>query len=378
MRIVDIRLYRLQIPFKARFVHALYDRRYTDSIVVRIRLDDGTGGFGEILPRPYLTGETLRMVLNRFAPSLARRWLVHDFGDRHEVVEALLQELEEAQGRLATFCGFELALLDAAGRAFEFSAGELIGTDRKPGLEAGAVIDFAVDTEALPRHCSLLQLAGRKHIKVKVGRPDDLERLKVITEVLGRDIVLRIDANAAWSTEEALRILEKMRPFDIDSVEQPVAAGNLEGMRQIRETTGLRVMADESLCSFNDAQRLIRERAADVFAIRIGKCGGLLASKRLVELARQSGIGVHLGTLVGETGILSRAAEIFGERVPDFACVDGRDQSRSLLREDIIDRGERNGNACEAAEPYGLGVAVLEDRLNGYLVEGPVSFSREG
>src|SRR4029078_10196874 len=132
-----------------------------------------------------------------------------------------------------------------------------------------------------------------------------------VFDVLGETARIRIDANAAWSATEAIATLSKMRAHKIESVEQPVAANDLAGMRAVREATGFRVMADESLCSMDDARKILESQAADIFNIRLGKCGGLLASRRLVQLAHRENLDCHLGTLVGETGILSHAREIF-------------------------------------------------------------------
>jgi muconate cycloisomerase len=145
--------------------------------------------------------------------------------------------------------------------------------------------------------------------------------------------------------------------FNIESVEQPVAGDDIEGLRRVRLETGIPVMADESLCSLDDGSRLVEAGAADVFNIRVGKCGGLLGSLRLTELARASGLGVHLGALVGETAVLSRAAELFGRSVPGFACLEGKGQNRFLLEGDI---GEEESGAP------GLGVALRADWLAKY------------
>ena len=113
---------------------------------------------------------------------------------------------------------------------------------------------------------------------------------------------------------------------------------------------GVPVMADESLCTYQDAERLIAADAVDVFNLRLGKNGGFLASRRLVELARSHRLGLHLGTMVGETGILSAAGEIFGSRIAEFACLDGRGQNEWLLARDVVVDG--------AARKHGLGIAV--------------------
>ncbi len=275
----------------------------------------------------------------------------------------MLEEgLARAGRHLATFCGFELALLDLAGKSLGFPAGEVLGAAVGPPLDAGVVIGFEIDTHALPSHCAMLRLAGRRHIKVKVGRDDDVERVKIVRQSLGPSVPIRIDANGAWSVEQAIEVLQQMAPVRIQSVEQPVPAADLEGMRQVRESTGVPVMADESLCTLEDAQELISMQAADIFNIRLGKCGGFLASLRLVELARASGLDCHLGTLVGETGILSRAAEIFA-----VACLEGKGQSMNSLEEDVVEPW----TTATVEILNGLGVGICFDRIAKRAVEQP-------
>jgi L-alanine-DL-glutamate epimerase-like enolase superfamily enzyme len=217
----------------------------------------------------------------------------------------------------------------------------------------------------LPRYCAVLLLRGKRLIKVKVGRADDLERLTIIADAARGP--LRLDANGAWaSAEDAVRALRAMAAIPIASIEQPLPPADLEGARRIREETGLAVMADESLCTLADAERLIEARAADVFNIRIGKCGGVLGALRLVERARASGLGCQLGTLVGETGLLTRAAEIFGRFVPGFDCLDGKRQNESLLQQDILDPPSEAWTA-PALTP-GLGVRVSVERIHAHRV----------
>src|SRR6266550_3837145 len=164
MRISSVTAYRIRIPFRSIFVHALQRRGVTEAVVLVIESDAGDVGVGEVLPRPYLTGETLESVTHAL-PALTRRWLGRSFQDRYEVVHALHQELRLAGRGLATFAGWELAILDMAGKAFRFAAGDVLGQNTGPELEAGVVIDFGVATHSLEKHCMLLRLAGRRHIK---------------------------------------------------------------------------------------------------------------------------------------------------------------------------------------------------------------------
>src|SRR5262249_6043963 len=282
-----------------------------------------------------------------------------NFDTCDEVLAALHQEQRRGSRALATLAGWELAVLDLAGKTFGFPAGDVLSGTIGPELETGVAIGFDVPTEKLEKHCFLLRLAGRRHIKVKVGLIDDQHRLGIVNGVFGPAVPIRVDANGAWTVDEAVFLLRRMRNCSICSVEQPVAAQDLEGMRKVREKTGVAVVADESLCSLTDARALIAARAADVFNIRIAKCGGLLASMNLVSFARNTGIGCQLGTLVGETGILSRAAEIFGERVGGFDFLDGRRQNRQLLVQDIVE-----DTAMTGASGHGLGLAVAIGALS--------------
>jgi L-Ala-D/L-Glu epimerase len=356
MRIADVTVYRVSIPFRRPFGHALYWRDKAETVILCISCNAGLKGWGEVLPRWYLGGPTIDLVLSRELPELMESWHGRTFENSDEVVAALRTEHYRGSCSLATLAGWELAVLDLAGKAFSFAAGDVLGRTVGPELEAGVVIGFDVDTEALERHCLLLRLAGKRHIKVKVGRDDDLHRLQIVNSVLGPAVPIRIDANCAWSQGEAISQLGRMRQWNVCSVEQPVAARDLDGMRNVRGKTGMRVVADESLCTVGDARSIIQARAADVFNIRLAKCGGFLASLEVVKLARNSGLACQLGTLVGETGILSRAAEIFGERVEGFTFLEGKQQNRRLLVEDIVGDTGAHGK-------YGLGITIAEERL---------------
>jgi muconate cycloisomerase len=365
MRIERIELVRVRIPFRGEFRHALHERRRSDAVIVLARDAAGGSGLGEILPRPYLTGETVESVLAAPADGPLAGWAGRSFAGLAELEAALGEGLARAGRRLAAFAGLEVALLDLAGRVWGGAAGDVLGPPRHDLPPAGQVVGFEVPTSRLRKHCALLRLTGNRHVKVKVGLPDDLERLEIVCAALGRETRLRVDANGAWQADEAVRRVAAMARLPLASVEQPVAADDLDGMRRVREETGVPVMADESLCSLDDAERLLEARAVDIFNIRLGKCGGMLASRRLVQLARRHGLECHLGTLVGETGILSAAAEQFAIRVGGFAYLEGRGQTERLLEGDIVTREERSsrglglGLATGALSTYNIGERVV-------------------
>src|SRR5262249_28322615 len=128
-----------------------------------------------------------------------------------------------------------------------------------------------------------------RHIKVKVGREDDTERLAAIRRELPQHVEIRVDANACWSADEAVEKAKELATIGINVIEQPVAAHDLDGMRRVRES-GAIVIADEGVCGAADLERHISARACDVVNVRLAKCGGLLASAEICRLALAAGV----------------------------------------------------------------------------------------
>lgn len=377
MRIEVVRLHRVQIGFRGSFGHALAVRTRSDAVFVELRDEAGGVGWGEVLPRPYVTGETIEGVMEQSGPRLARWLLGRTLPDR-AAVEGLVRAELPAVGRdVAAFGGFEVALFDLAGRRHGFSLADVLGGAKGPALPPGEIIGFEVETEGLRKHCMALRFRGCTHVKVKVGRPDDEARVRAIAGWL--KVPLRLDANAEWSVEQAVSRLRALQGVAIASIEQPVAAHDLEGMRAVYERTGVPVMADEAVCSVADAEAIVAAGAAQIFNVRPGKHGGVLGSLAVVERARAAGIAVHLGTLVGESGVLSRVAEVFGRSVPGFACLDGKGQNRRFLEEDVL-RAPSDAAQNPAHNPaieaplaaHGLGVDVDPEVIARHRLGEPV------
>ncbi|MFO0722500.1 MAG: enolase C-terminal domain-like protein [Myxococcota bacterium] len=360
MRLEGFGVHRVRIPLKSKFQHASQAREQADFVVFELRDEAGNVGFGESQPRPYVSGETVEGVALVDGPLWLEGWMGRELSSFSEVRAFLLAELDRAGRKLAMFCGLELGLLDLAGRRFGVPLGAVLAEALGPPLPGGVVIGFEIETAALPKHCAMLRLAGKKHLKVKVGRPDDLERLTAIAGVL-KGLPLILDANEAWDVDAAIAQIQSFSGVPIACVEQPIDKADLPGMRRIREATGVKLMADESLITLADAETLIASEAADVFHIRLGKLGGLLGAERVVARAKRAGIGLHLGTMVGESGLLSRASEIFGRAVPGFACLDGKAQNTLLLSEDLL--ADPSAAASAPADAVGLGVTVDPEKL---------------
>ncbi|MBN1256072.1 MAG: hypothetical protein JXA52_00040, partial [Planctomycetes bacterium] len=161
------------------------------------------------------------------------------------------------------------------------------------------------------RLARLFKVLGFSEFKLKLGYHDDEERVAALRRAVGARHDLRVDANAGWDIDTALRRCEVLKKYDISSLEQPVAAADLTSMARIRQEGGVAVIADESLCNRSDAEMLIKAEACDIFNIRLGKCGGYLGSLEILRLARAARLACQLGVLVGETSILTAAGQEF-------------------------------------------------------------------
>lgn len=386
MRIVGLRLHRLAVPLKKVVKHASFERSESENLVVRVELADGSVGYGEGVPRPYVTGET---VDTAFALLSAHDWAARIGlpGDFAEVVRRLdglciPENAADPRGMAgnAARCGLELAVLDAyghylgesVGRAIELAAADGLARETTPRSVrySGAITAESAWGEI--KSALKMRIYGFHQVKVKVGTKgqDDPRRLRVLRTILGRRMDIRLDANEAWPASELIERVEPLRRFRPTALEQPVPHAEVDALAELRPRLGIPVMLDESLCGLPDARAAIEKRTADLFNVRISKCGGLLASLRILALAQCSGLGAQLGCHPGETALLSAAGRHLASRVPSLRYVEGS-YDRHILRTNLThqDLTFRYGGWALPLDGPGLGVAVDPDALAAMTTE---------
>jgi len=366
MKLVAATLYALRIPFVESFSHSATERRWSDSVVVRVRDEAGTEGFGEGTPRPYVTGEIVETMLDHLTCELWPR-----VADREvppacslEALAAFIPEtgLAGAIAPHASRAALELAVLDCALRRAGRSLATLLPPRRSRVTYSGVIAAGPIARAV--QHARQMRAVGLHDVKVKVGFDDDVARVTAVREALGHDASLRLDANGAWSFDRAVQVLNAVAPLGIAAVEQPLPRGPVEDLARLRQAIPVPIMADESLVTPADAEALIAGEAVDFFNIRISKCGGLARSLAIAERAAKAGVGVQVGSQVGETAILSAAGRHLAAGLPTVAFVEGS-FGTLLLAEDVSVESVRFGHRGEASllTGPGLGVRVVEERL---------------
>lgn len=385
MRVTRLTAYHVRIPLKHQVRHASHTREETDSLVVRCELDSGAVGWGEGLPRHYVTGETIDNVLSLLAESDLARQLSEPFENLTQAM-ALADRLtlnvpdcecpfvERGCFGNSARCAVELSLLDAAARSEGVPLSRV--TELLPEAfairESRSQVRYSAAITAMsPWKTTVrawkIRLYGFSQCKVKVGMPDvsDAELLRRVRRVLAESRVdLRLDANEAWTCNELESKVDPLLPFGITSLEQPVPHREVAGLAALRDRLGVPLMLDESLCCLTDAHRAIEAGTCDLFNIRLSKCGGFLPSLRLAALAHQAGLGYQLGCQVGETGILSAAGRHFASSVANIRYLEGS-YDRHLVRERLTqqDLTFGRGGLAQALTQPGLGITIDEAAL---------------
>lgn len=372
MKIVELTAYHIRIPLRKAIRHASHTRTDTDNVLVRCVLEDQSAGYGEGVPRDYVTGETIDSVLELLKKSDLRAQFEEcsDFARAVALAERLqlapvAGDVRGCQGNAAR-CAVELAFLDAYGRCFGESLSSVTRLLAGDCYSPCAWVRYSTAiTSAQGFKARLAALAMRlyrfRQMKVKVGIAghDDPARLRAIRRWGGANMDLRVDANEAWQPGEVVERIRALEPYRITAVEQPVAHADVACLAEVRQQVTTPIMLDESLCGRYDAEQAITKGTCDIFNLRLSKCGGFIPSLRLAQLARRHGLYCQLGCQVGETAVLSAAGRHFAASVGELRYVEGS-YDRHLVREALATRDItfRWGGWASGLPGPGLGVMV--------------------
>ncbi|MEW6252548.1 MAG: enolase C-terminal domain-like protein, partial [Planctomycetota bacterium] len=298
------------------------------------------------------------------------------FVEALEFMEGLPTQLG---GRVVTAAraAVELALLDLACRVFRRRPAEIAGWMGLPGFgPPGCLPTARYSGIVVGRTRRKLQwllraqlLYGLRDFKLKVGLEGWEQRLEWAYAVLRRKLAreratLRADANGRWLLPEAVEAATALERCGVTALEQALPDAADVELPTLAQQTKCDLIADESMLTLGDAQRLIAGGGVRVLNVRIAKNGGLMPALRIARTALAAGLDVQLGCLVGETSILSAAGVAFLETCPKVRFVEGA-FGPFLLRADVTARPVRfgRGGRMRPLRGPGLGYDVLPERL---------------
>lgn len=357
MKIKDIETSVLVTPLKKTFKTALRQTDVCESIIVKVYSDDGQVGFGGAPPTAVITGDTLDSikgaVKNFIGPAI--------IGMDIEEFDPLMKKLHSSIFRnTSAKAAVDMALYDLYGKHFKLPLYKLFGGARK---EVVSDITVSVNSpEEMAEDAAAYVSRGYDTLKTKVGLDCELDiiRIRKIREAVGNDIKLRLDANQGWIAKEAVRTIRRLEDMgmNIELVEQPVKAHDIEGLKFVTDNVETPIMADESLFLPEDGFRLLKLRAADILNIKLMKCGGLHNALRINAMAESCGVECMLGSMIeskiGITAAAHLACGKFNITRVDLDAVE-------LMAEDPIEGGVIvRGSTHSIPDSHGLGIVGLK------------------
>ncbi len=332
---MKVRAHPASIPLAEEFTIARGTRSAAE--VVRVEVEhDGVVGRGEAAPI-YYRGETVESAL-AFLDEEAQAIETHEPFALEAIGEAVGRD-NEAAARAAV----DGALHDWIGRRLGVPVWRLLGLSREgPPTSYTIGIDTVEGTRDRAHRAR-----GYCALKVKVGGPDDLERVVAIREESAAP--LRVDANEGWTLEQARELVPALVDLGVELIEQPFPAEDLDSFRALRETKPRPpIVVDEGCHDLRDVARVAGY--ADAINVKLAKAGGVREALRMVHAARALGLSVMIGCMVESQLAVAPAAHI--SSLADWVDLDGH----LLLAEQPFAGLELHDGRVLPSEAPGLGL----------------------
>ncbi|ROT97807.1 mandelate racemase/muconate lactonizing enzyme family protein [Histidinibacterium lentulum] len=360
-RIAQIDILPIAVPLKKPVIMAAASVHEAENLVVRIADRDGTVGWGEAASAPMMNGETLAGMVAA-AAHMAGRLTDAEIPDL-----AAIAALVDAAivGNPGAKSAVEMALLDILGQRTDQPLHVLLNRAERPRAPVLSFISGGTEAEELA-HARAMVDTGHVALKVKIGLlgvERDLARCAAVRAEVGPDIRLSADANGGYSRADALAFVARAAETGLDFVEQPVAPGDMDGMRACAEASGVPIAADEGLKSIDSIRRHHELGAAAGGSIKTIKLGGCLPVMEAGRLMQNLGMQVNLAGKTAETSIASAAIAHLAIALPQVNW-DVSVTSTYLATDVVHDPIAPRDGHVTAPERPGLGIEVDEALLS--------------
>ncbi|MDP1574318.1 MAG: dipeptide epimerase [Coxiellaceae bacterium] len=320
MQIKSISVDEIQIPLLKPYVSALRRVDNIKDIVVTIRTSNGLVGYGSATATPAITGDTYESIISAIINAISPKILGRNLLEFENVINLTYSSIEK---NFSAKAAVDIALHDLMAKyynvpLYQFLGGSVnrITTDMTIGLNT---IDEMVD------NAKNLVSNGVKTLKIKAGMAaqDDLAAIQAIRNAVGENIRLCIDVNQQWNVADAVKIIHEIEKLNLNicMIEQPTAAGDLVGLKYVRDHVDSTIFADESCFSPDDAMNIISNDMADGIVVKLMKSGGLYAANTIYQIAKKHDFPCMVGCML-ESPISIAAMASFSVSKKDIAFVD--------------------------------------------------------
>jgi len=310
MKIVRVEAFPIHAPRAQRFEAAGGLLTHSDFAFVAIETDAGITGYGEV---------SSALAQYRLGPAHARDINAHLGPALIDTDPLTIPALVDRMDRVLrnanqAASGVEMALWDIAGKAAGLPVYRLLGGKARPAVPLNWTMGFMEPEYTAVEAAFYVEKHGVRSVRLKIGRPGDLDAraTEAVRRRLGAEFPIRVDANEAYrSPKDAIAAIRRLEPFNVQMVEQPLAAHDLEGHAMVRRAVDVPIVLDESIQSPRDALAAINAGAADAFNVYVSESGGLLRAQQIIAVAEAAGIPCLIGTM-GELQLASAAGAHLG------------------------------------------------------------------
>ncbi|NME99955.1 mandelate racemase/muconate lactonizing enzyme family protein [Aneurinibacillus aneurinilyticus] len=362
MIIRNIEVKRQVVPLKKPFKTALRTVVNAESILVKVTTESGLAGWGEAPSTVVITGDSLdsieAAIMHVMRPQLIGQNLLS-----HERIFHIIHQ--SMVGSSSAKAALDMALYDILAQRCGLPLYQFLG-----GYRSEIETDYTVSVnspEEMGEDAVRYIEAGFNVLKIKVGKDnihEDIARIKEIRGRVGSQVKIRLDANQGWQVKDAVRSIRKMEEMglDIELVEQPVKAYDLEGLKMVTDAVDTLIMADESVFSPMQAFEVLKHRAADLINIKLMKAGGIYKAQMINYMAEECGVECMVGSMI-ESRLAVTAAAHFAASKKNITRFDF--DAPLMMAQDMVNGGvQYEGRVLTLPDKPGLGIDGIAPSAN--------------
>ncbi len=329
--IKSVKFKRIKLDMKKPFRISLGSTDFYEGFFVAIESDDGYTGYGEATPTPFITGDTMGSIENELE---AFSKILPGMEESPDLVNIKMKSIMKSSR--ASRNAIDCALWDLLGKRHDVNLTKILGNHKK-SIPTSYTVDL-VDSESARRQAKQLLEQGIKVFKIKMGSgiPQDVDRVRVVREVIGDKPMVYVDFNQAYNAKMTVEISKKLEEYDIEFLEQPVPAHDINALKFARDNSTIPIFADEAIFTPGNVSEILSREAADGINIKLMKSGGITDSIKMVDTAESFGVPVMIGCMV-ETRLANTAGLVvaLSKSGVKYADLDGY----SSLKEDPLKSG---------------------------------------
>lgn len=342
------------------FTIATGTMHFAQNIFIKIYTNENIIGVGECSAFPMITGET-QSTCFEIAKEFAALWK----GKDPLAIEERMKQLHAfAPFNYTIKSAFDMALYDIASQQAGMPLYKFLGGTEKINMETDLTIGID-KSEIMAEQAKDFVSRGVRIIKVKLGKnaSTDIERIKQIRDSVGNNIILRIDANQGWSFDESVFLLNAIEKYNIEFCEQPMRIYNDHLLPQLNVLSPVKIMADESVFTHRDADRLIKDIACNYINIKFAKSGGIQEAIKVNKVCEEKSIPCMMGGML-ESRVALTAFAHFATAHSNIKFYDMDTCMLGHITDPVIGGIKYNGFFIELPLCIGIGANVDEGFLN--------------